>query len=112
MSNCELVIIFFVVSFVVFIFGGLYFLLNSTEKPTEEIHYVWRNIYPEYVNDWNKGKCTLVYVDPKNNWIRGKVVKTDDGLYLATMWNGATQEFIYENDATKSVENYKPRVYK
>jgi hypothetical protein len=90
----------------------IYSCYYDYKNPPKPIQYVWRNIYPDYVNDWNRGRCTLVYINPLNNSIRGKVIKTDEGLYLATMWNGMTKECLYEVDATESVENYTPRVYK
>jgi hypothetical protein len=111
MSNCELVIIFFVVSFVVFIFGGLYFLLNHTKKPSVPAgNYVWRTIpRPEYNHHREN---TQIYYDSETLNIRGKVTHQEDGLYLATMWNGYYKEFEYLSMAKDAVENYKPRVYK
>lgn len=101
-----------IVTLVIFICAFVYAGLKDKNNPPEPIHYVWRNIYPDYKGEWDKGNCTLVYVDAKTNVIRGKVVKTNEGLYLATMWNGQYKEFIYEYEATKSVEEYKVRVYK
>ena len=72
----------------------------------------WHSVYPDYKGDWDRGKVTLVYQYISDNQIIGKVVKQDDGLYRATMWNGSYKDFIYEHEAKKSVENYQPRIYK
>lgn len=81
------------------------------EKPTP-IKYVWRHVWPDYKGEWQKGRVTSVYLRQDTNDIRGKVVGQSDGLYLATMWNGSSKEFMFEYEATKWVEEYKPRVYK
>lgn len=87
-------------------------LFKKSKPEIKPIQYTWRYIYPDYRGDWDRGRVTNVYCDIETNDIRGKVVKQDDGLYLATMWNGQYKEFIYESEAIKSVEEYKPGVYK
>lgn len=77
------------------------------EKPTP-INYVWRNIHRPHVDI----DSTKVYYDAKTNWIRGKVVMQPDGLYRATMWNATEEDFIFQHEAVKWVEEYRPRVYK
>jgi hypothetical protein len=92
------------------LFGGIYFILNKKPKTPEYVkpNSVWKQVY----RDFPIGTWTNVYIDTEDNFIRGKVVKTDEGLYRATMWNGATQEFFTEQDAIKKVEQYRSRVYK
>ena len=85
---------------------------KNEPEPTEPIQYTWHYIYPNYKGDWEKGRVTRVYINCKTNDIRGKIVEQEDGLYLATMWTGQYKEFIYESEAIKSVEEYKPRVIK
>lgn len=82
------------------------------KNPPSPIHYVWRTVWPDYKGDWERGRATEVYIDRDTNEIRGKVVCQTDGLYLATMWNGASKEFIMNYEASKWVEQYKLRVYK
>lgn len=97
----------------VYFFGRLvYSIYYDYKNPPEPIHYVWRYVYPNYKGEWDRGNTTSVYIDPKTNNIRGKVVKQSDGLYRATMWNEQYKEFIDEHEAIKAVEEYKPRVYK
>lgn len=88
---------------------AIYQDLKNTPKP---IHYTWRTVWPDYKGDWERGRATEVYIDRDTNDIRGKVVCQTDGLYRATMWNGANKEFIMNYEATKWVEEYKPRAYK
>lgn len=90
----------------------VYATYMDTKYPSKPIHYSWRTIWPDYKGDWERGKATEVYIDITNNDIRGKVVCQTDGLYLATMWNGTTKEFLMDFEAVKWVEQYKPRVYK
>jgi hypothetical protein len=103
----------YIIGFVGFIFGGLYWLLNKPPSsiPIKKLLHRWHTIYPDYKNDWERGPCTQVYINSDNE-IRGKVVKTHEGLYLATMWNGYRKEFVYESDAKKSVEEYRVRIVK
>lgn len=114
---CSYYIIFIIaaitIGIMVYVFARfIYATVCDIQEPPKPIHYVWRNVYPDYKGDWNRGRVTLVYIDPETNNIRGKVVKTEEGLYLATMWNGQHKECMYEQEAIKSVEEYKPRVYK
>lgn len=105
-----LIVPIFILTMFIIIFT--YATIHDFKKPPEPSVYVWRHIYPDYKGDWDRGKVTNVYCNVKTNDIRGKVVKTDEGLYLATMWNGQYKEFLYEHEAIKSVEEYKPRVHK
>ena len=88
-------------------------IIWDKKRPVKEsIKYAWHFIYSDYRGDWDRGRVTSVYYNQKTNDIYGKVLKQDDGLYRATMWNGQYKDFIYENDAIKSVEEYKSRVLK
>jgi hypothetical protein len=88
-------------------------IIWDKKRPVEEsIKYAWHFIYPDYRGDWDKGRVTRVYYNQKTSDIRGKILKQDDGLYRATMWNGQYKDFIYETDAIKSVEEYKSKVLK
>lgn len=98
--------------FIYIFIGFCYAGYMDWKHPPEPIHYVWRYINPDYKGEWDRGDTTSVYVNEKTNVIRGKVVKQSDGLWRATMWNGAEEDFMYEYEATKAVEEYKPRVYK
>ena len=87
--------------------------MDWKNPPTkEDLEKRWHTIYADYKGDWDRGRATLVYYYAKSGDIIGKVVKQEDGLYRATMYNGNYKEFIYEHEATKSVENYKPRIIK
>ena len=83
---------------------------NKKQPVEESIEYTWHIICPDYRGDWDRGRVTRVYYNQKTNDIRGKIVKQDDGLYRATMWNGQYKDFIYETDAIKSVEDYYKKV--
>lgn len=77
------------------------------KHPPEPIKYVWTTILA-----FDSRDNTKVYYDEKTHWIRGKVVHQTDGLYRATMWNGAEEDFLFLHEAIKQVEEYKPRVHK
>ncbi len=84
-------------------------IVDNKKLPTQ---YVWRNVWPDYKGEWERGRVTSVYLQQDTNEIRAKVVGQSDGLYLATMWNGQDKEFMFDYEAKKWVEEYKPRVYK
>lgn len=92
--------------------GVIYTSWFNWKYPPKPTVYAWRYVYPEYKGEWERGKVTSVYVEQYTNNIRGKVVVQDDGLYLASMWNGHDKEFMFEYEATAWVEEYKPRIYK
>lgn len=96
---------------------GVFFLFvyasyKDKKNPPPELQKTWKSIYPHFKGEWDRGQITLVYHYVKDNQIIGKVVKQDDGLYRASMWNGVWKDCIYEHEAIKAVEEYKPRVYK
>jgi len=97
---------------VLVVFGFIYATYRDFRNPPKPIHYIWRHVWPDYKGEWQKGRVTSVYLRQDTNDIRGKVVGQSDGLYLATMWNGSSKEFMFEYEATKWVEEYKARVYK
>lgn len=97
---------------VIFLGIWLFDVYLNWKFPQKPITYVWRNVWPDYKSEWERGSATSVYIDLADNDIRGKIVRQSDGLYLATMWNGDDKEFLFDFDATKWVEEYKPRIYK
>lgn len=100
----------FLAAGIVLAFGpAFYYDWKNPPKPRQ---YTWRNIWPDYKSEWERGDATNVYIDMADNDIRGKIIRQSDGLYLATMYNGDNKEFLFDFDATKWVEQYKPRVYK
>lgn len=106
-----MILLIVLVLFVLVITCGIAYSHHS-ENTTKQIHYTWRHVWPDYKGEWQKGRVTSVYLRQDTNEIRGKVVGQSDGLYLATMWNGSSKEFMFEYEATKWVEEYKARVYK
>lgn len=97
---------------VLVVIGFIYVTYCDFRNPPKPIYYVWRHVWPDYKGEWQKGRVTSVYLRQDTNDIRGKVVGQSDGLYLATMWNGSSKEFMFEYEATKWVEEYKARVLK
>ena len=97
----------------VYVAGHVFYaIIYDLKNPPKPRQYTWRNVWPDYKSEWERGDATNVYVDLLDNDIRGKIVRQSDGLYLATMYNGDNKEFLFDFDATKWVEEYKPRIYK
>ena len=108
---CILLFLFVAFIFLGVIVGGLIAGYCDWKNPPspESLVKRWQSVYPVQKDEY---RVTQVYQYVSDNQIIGKVVKQDDGLYRATMWNGSYKDFIYEYDATKSVENYQPRIVK